>query len=639
MRRGMLLLLVPILWLPETAAAEAPTFPYEAVIHAEEAYVRSGPGQESYYPTSLLKRGAKVMVHRHDPGGWYMIAPPADSFNWIRADYVQRQQGNRGTVTSNDVVVGIGTIFGDHHDVWHTKLSKGDEVVILGEQTIRDDRGAVPMLKIQPPKGEWRWINGQHVARGRDIAQQVEPAADDPFGIPPATEPAKQPAATKPIEKPSAAPRVETKQVSQSNEPSIGSPQQPAPMTVPSPSEEAFGEPEIPVQQPATRETAMAQNPMVVDRAKLRQLDNEFRTMLQKTTAEWSFDSLEAEYRSLQQSTKSPTVGRQIDNTLQVMERYKKIKSEYDAFKRLTSETDQRDAALLSQRAPKGAPAAGAPAGAGNSWKQKGAGAPMQTIPGQPQQLQSAPQATQVTPQMAQQGVPGQPVIPGQQLQPGVPPNGIPGQPGVQMQTEIPGQPNVVGQPFVEGQPVFNNQAGVPTQPVINGQPGVPGAPANFASGQPANMQQQQPFQQFPQQQTQQPVFNGQQFAPPGYGGQVASPTPPQTPVTSTAPTNPMTQGVQPALPLGQTQRIDGAGVIQRMPQSRPGVPPHVLVTPQGRVIAYLEAAPGVNLDGMVGQSMGVYGERAFRQDLRAPQITVQGALPVQLQQQGRRLR
>ena len=63
-----------VLVLP--AAAQVQKFPYEAGLTGEDVYVRSGPGKK-YYPTGKLKSGDHVIVHRHDPGGWYMISPPA----------------------------------------------------------------------------------------------------------------------------------------------------------------------------------------------------------------------------------------------------------------------------------------------------------------------------------------------------------------------------------------------------------------------------------------------------------------------------------------------------------------------------------------------------------------------------------
>ena len=71
-------------------------FPYEAVVDLDSEYVRSGPGP-NFYPTDKLPRGAKVMVHRHDPGGWCMIAPPVGSFSWILAKNVKKTEIGRAS--------------------------------------------------------------------------------------------------------------------------------------------------------------------------------------------------------------------------------------------------------------------------------------------------------------------------------------------------------------------------------------------------------------------------------------------------------------------------------------------------------------------------------------------------------------
>jgi hypothetical protein len=60
-------------------------------------------------------------------------------------------------------------------------------------------------------------------------------------------------------------------------------------------------------------------------------------------------------------------------------------------------------------------------------------------------------------------------------------------------------------------------------------------------------------------------------------------------------------------------------------------MPRHVLLAPNGRVLAYLQAAPGVNLDQFVGQSMGLIGPRVFHPQLNADVLTVQRLAPVRL--------
>ncbi|HLQ45089.1 MAG TPA: SH3 domain-containing protein, partial [Planctomycetaceae bacterium] len=73
----------------DSAAAQSRQFPYDALIADDDVYARSGPGQR-YYPTSRFRKGEHVTVVRHDPGGWFMIEPPAGSFAWVRQEFVKR---------------------------------------------------------------------------------------------------------------------------------------------------------------------------------------------------------------------------------------------------------------------------------------------------------------------------------------------------------------------------------------------------------------------------------------------------------------------------------------------------------------------------------------------------------------------
>jgi hypothetical protein len=78
---------------------------------------------------------------------------------------------------------------------------------------------------------------------------------------------------------------------------------------------------------------------------------------------------------------------------------------------------------------------------------------------------------------------------------------------------------------------------------------------------------------------------------------------------------------------------LDGAGVIQRAAATSPNGPQHVLLAPNGRILAYLQADRGVNLDAFVGRPMGIMGSRAYRPELQADVIVVRGMIPVRLVQ------
>ncbi|MGE5192467.1 MAG: SH3 domain-containing protein, partial [Deltaproteobacteria bacterium] len=165
MRSSLLIFLIVAVLAPSVQAASDVKFPYETVIEADETYVRSGAGTK-YYPTAKLRRGDKIVVHRHDPGGWFMIAPPPGSFSWVPAKYVQKT-GDRGTITSNKVAARVGSFESDIREVFQRTLAEGDEVHILGEKMLAPETGNGPpelWYRIEPPRGEWRWVMGQAVA-------------------------------------------------------------------------------------------------------------------------------------------------------------------------------------------------------------------------------------------------------------------------------------------------------------------------------------------------------------------------------------------------------------------------------------------------------------------------------------------
>ncbi len=437
-----------------TLPAQVREFPYEAIVDADDTEVRSGPGRK-YYATSQLSRGSRVRVHRHDPGGWYMISPPAGSFSWIRAEYVQRQAGRRGVLTANNVLVHVGSSFDDSRDVWQRRLSTGDEVQILDETTLRTPQGRVAMFKIKPPQGEYRWVAGQSITPANEIARRQKDR--DPFAVPSHVKRSQDRTAS--VGKRSGAAAKGKKN---------GDGQQ---------------------SQPRSTDSAAPQrkkpSDLQTDLARLGQLDAQFGEIIRATTDQWDFTSLEQGYRQLQEQTTRPSVIRQLESRFAALARYQKTKAEYDDLTRLMSETDSRDAELLA--------------------------------------LQRQGRQTFKPPQM---------VVPGNRAGSGVP--------------QGPALPSV--------------QLGSPVGP----------SPA----------------------------------------------VPPQTQARSRRP-----------------PRFDGAGIIQRAATTFPGAPRHVLLTPKGRILAYLQGVPSVNLDQFLGQSMGLVGRRWFRRDLQSDFMIVHGVTPVRLRE------
>ena len=145
-------------------SAAEPTFPYKAFITADDVYVRSGPG-DNYYPTDKLKAGTEVEVYRHDPGGWFAIRPPKDSFSWVSSRHLQLGAGNLATVSDERVAARVGSRMNDTRDVIQVRLHQGEMVEVLEPRrnVPASEQGSTPWYKIAPPAGEFRWVSGRFV--------------------------------------------------------------------------------------------------------------------------------------------------------------------------------------------------------------------------------------------------------------------------------------------------------------------------------------------------------------------------------------------------------------------------------------------------------------------------------------------
>lgn len=319
-------LVLPAIWtmaVPRAEAQQARRFPYRATIESDEVYVRSGPGKR-FYATGKLRGGDEVVVHRHDPGGWYMIAPPPGSFSWIREEYVQFQGGSTGVVQENNVVVRVGTEYGEVRDVEQRRLSKGDRVQILARQTVRGERGDIALLKISPPAGEYRWVNGRGcmpAERGARVARDRDPYAT-PTGLPPEPEPADCPV-----------PDAEIVDVEPETDPLGGFEERPL----------------VRVREgDAIADRRPDPAAIARERQRLHAIDVDFKEMVEQDPTKWDLEGLQRRYRNLQRDSKQPSVAGAIPARLAAVKRYEKIEKEYVAFVQLTRSTADRDAALVS---------------------------------------------------------------------------------------------------------------------------------------------------------------------------------------------------------------------------------------------------------------------------------------------------
>ncbi|MDG1897267.1 MAG: hypothetical protein P8J37_20415 [Fuerstiella sp.] len=288
-----------------SATAQTRQFPYKARIVVEQTYVRSGGG-EAFYPTAQLRRDATVTVRRHDPGGWYMIDPPKGSFSWIPSRNVRRTSSDSGEVLESNVVVFVGSSFGDETHVWQRMMMAGEKVTVLGEQQVDTLSGPKQMLKIEPPKREYRWLPGSALIPVGDTARADHDR--NPYSVP----------------SNAIRPRPQEQTTTTAPEPQSGS-------FAVSPSKQLLKLKQIREEQ-----------------RQLQAIDERFRSMIQSPPSKWKLDSVESDYRDLQNNAKYKPVAGQIDLRYPAIKRYRLRKAEWDDLNRLTSETERRDSELLA---------------------------------------------------------------------------------------------------------------------------------------------------------------------------------------------------------------------------------------------------------------------------------------------------
>ena len=295
----------------QIAAAQIKSFPYEAKVAVDEVFVRSGAG-DSYYPTQKLPRETVVTVHRNDPGGWYMIDPPQGSFSWVPERYVKRLNDAEGEVAEESVIAFVGSEFGDEASVFQRRLKTGDKIAIMGQRQIVTSNGPQSMLQIAPPARERRWIPGSALVP--IDAEHRAQMNTDPYAVP------------------GNASRPEGVQVF----PSIAGI---VPTTV--------GVTDAPLVAPSAALSAAQQKHS--ERQQLADIDRRFGEMLRNDSSTWNLDAIESEYRMLQERVTLKSLSGTIDMRYPAIERYRRRLAKMLELRQLTSQTEQRDAALVAR--------------------------------------------------------------------------------------------------------------------------------------------------------------------------------------------------------------------------------------------------------------------------------------------------
>lgn len=285
-------------------------FPYEAVVRTDQATVRCGQGK-NYYATMQLRKGATVVVHRHDPGGWSMISPPEGSFSWISADHVRVDAPGTGTVElpEDDISgapVWIGSDQGEEHSVRQRILRSGDTVQILDEGTFDDGRGSRKFYKISPPAREFRWVKGDFLLPADPTLRQA--ALNDPY--------------SNPLE-------TQATLVADAEEPDAPELKTPTPA--------------LNVAQREVRAAADSASP----KAALREIDRHYTEMMELDPTQWDIDELVQSYQGL--AATAPELAPQIQQRVTALEPRRKLHAEYKSLLQLSAETTARDQELAAQ--------------------------------------------------------------------------------------------------------------------------------------------------------------------------------------------------------------------------------------------------------------------------------------------------
>jgi hypothetical protein len=614
------------------AAAQAPKkFPYEAVVRQDDVSVRSGPGRK-YYPTSKLRTGERVTVVRHDPGGWYVIQPPAGSFSWVPARAVERTAEGGGTVTVNNTSALVGSDESDLRDVEQRRLRKGESVEILGEKLLMDATGRKELwLKIAPPKNEWRWVLGQFVTtdvasvtggegavdlpgvasvrglethgdvagQGLDLtATDAEPVFPGGAGdAAPLDQGGLGQAGGRDAETGMARVRA-PKGVTPVRVAPVGrGPQLAAPsLDEASRVLDEIGSGLTPVETEAASQPELLQSESVrpeslrpapspralegkltgeVARAEARRLDARLQAMLETPPETWDLEGLRGEYDQLLAEAEDGEVDALIQTRLMLLKRYEATYREAARIAAIRRATDERDAELTAKLAKL---EAGEKSVEGEEAESSGGSI---VLAGGEESAEDVTTAEARKPARLDRDPTPEEVLPP--------------------------IPEIATASATDLSPTSANQGAGATPAGASGGPSL-GAPATGSAG---------------------PV--GPRLGGESTGGSRPGPGvgPGNGPTAGPGPG--AGRGVGPG-PAAARARFAGAGLVVKSPEKRhPFEPPYRLITPQGKHLAWLIANPGFDLSPWVGKAAGLSGERSKAPQLGSDLIRVTGATAVKL--------
>lgn len=172
--------LVGCAWLLVVAcAAQAWSQPADSVryVKRDKIKVYCGPSSK-LYPTSQLRQGTAVEIFHRNKDGWCAIRPPEGSFCWLAAENAYLLSGGElAEVVGNKVPAWIGSqLEAPSQFRWQIELQPTQQVRVLGEAKQKIDEDTERLwYKISPPQGEFRWIHEDGLSLQPPIADPTYP--------------------------------------------------------------------------------------------------------------------------------------------------------------------------------------------------------------------------------------------------------------------------------------------------------------------------------------------------------------------------------------------------------------------------------------------------------------------------------
>ena len=148
--------------------------PFMASVLGQNAFLRSGPG-EDYYATNRVAVGHVLEVYYIIDDQWCAVRPPTGSFTWVDARNVRLDKNQVGTVLINGVRARVGSQLGNSCGAVQVVLDRGEKVFVFERVETPNDIDTPVWYKIAPPAGEFRFIRLTELQFDRDNEAVEQP--------------------------------------------------------------------------------------------------------------------------------------------------------------------------------------------------------------------------------------------------------------------------------------------------------------------------------------------------------------------------------------------------------------------------------------------------------------------------------